>query len=283
MVLIAALTAFSMIFLAAWAILALLAPPVARLAAAVTRELAARAARRHSWRSIASLRPYAPVIAAGAAGFLLLLWAGDGFLDLVERLRADSPAMKHADAVAHTFAAAQRSPQLTQFFLAFTWLGNPIVMGGIVATVATALAITKRYRWSLYLTMTTGLGALLNVALKQYFVRPRPDLSIAVRSAHGTSFPSGHAMGAAIVCGALSYLAYRGLRTWRSKAAVLALSVTVALTIALSRVYLGVHWLSDIAAGLTVGVAWVAITTTTYEVVRRIHHLRTDPGKMPDL
>src|SRR5437870_5881144 len=88
------------------------------------------------------------------------------------------------------------------------------------------------------------MGALLLMELKRYFARARPDLAEALRRASGYSFPSGHAMGSTIVFGALGYLALRSQRTWRTKAAALAAAVTLIITIALSRVYLGVHWIS---------------------------------------
>src|SRR3989442_15479017 len=92
--------------------------------------------------------------------------------------------------------------------------------------------------------------------------------------APGYSFPSGHAMGSTVVLGALSYLAVRTATQWRWKAAWLALTWTLIAAIALSRVYLGVHWISDVAAGVVAGMLWVGVTTLAYETLRRIRLLR---------
>jgi undecaprenyl-diphosphatase len=95
-----------------------------------------------------------------------------------------------------------------------------------------------------------------------------------LRRAHGYSFPSGHAMGSTIVFGALSYLAFRSATRWRWKAAWLAFAWTLIAAISFSRVYLGVHWISDVGAGIAAGAMWVGVTTLAYETVRRIRMLR---------
>ena len=77
-------------------------------------------------------------------------------------------------------------------------------------------------------------------------------------------------------CGpaALAYLAYRASKSWAAAAASLAFGATFVVAVAVSRVYLGVHWISDVAAGITGGLVWVTTTTAAYETVRRIRHLR---------
>src|SRR6185436_286450 len=135
---------------------------------------------------------------------------------------------------------------------------GPVGVGVIAVIAMIALVIRKRYRWLIYLAVTAGGGALLNLELKRYFERARPDVAEMLRRAHGYSFPSGHAMGSTVVFGALSYLAFRTAVHWRWKTASLALGVTLILAVALSRVYLGAHWISDVAAGIACGSAWVA-------------------------
>ncbi|HEX6177122.1 MAG TPA: phosphatase PAP2 family protein, partial [Thermoanaerobaculia bacterium] len=104
--------------------------------------------------------------------------------------------------------------------------------------------------------------------------RARPDLAEALRTADGYSFPSGHAMGSTVVFGALAYLILRIQAPWRKRAAGLAAAVTFIAAIAASRVYLGVHWISDIVAGITAGTLWVTIATVAYETFRRIRLVR---------
>jgi undecaprenyl-diphosphatase len=95
-----------------------------------------------------------------------------------------------------------------------------------------------------------------------------------LRRANGYSFPSGHAMGSAVAFGALAYLAFRVVRSWPAKAAAIAFLYTLVASVALSRVYLGVHWISDVLAGVTVGTVWVTTTTVAYETLRRIRRMR---------
>ena len=155
-----------------------------------------------------------------------------------------------------------------------TVIGNPAGLGLIVLPVAIALAMQKRWRWVAYLLSTTVIGGLLNLQLKAWFARARPDLAEALRDAHGYSFPSGHAMGSTIVFGALAYLAFRALKHWRARAAALSFACTMIVAIAASRIYLGVHWISDIGAGIAAGSIWLAATTMAYETSRRIRRVR---------
>jgi membrane-associated phospholipid phosphatase len=81
-------------------------------------------------------------------------------------------------------------------------------------------------------------------------------------------------MGSAVAFGALAYLAFRVIRSWPAKAAAIAFLYTLIAAVALSRVYLGVHWISDVLAGVTAGTVWVTTTTVAYETMRRIRRAR---------
>jgi undecaprenyl-diphosphatase len=144
----------------------------------------------------------------------------------------------------------------------------------LVAVVAAVLLLARRYRWAIYLAVTAGGGGLLDWELKRYFARARPAAAEMLRLASGYSFPSGHAMGSTVVFGALAYLASRALPRWRWKAAVIALAIVLVVGVSASRVYLGVHWGSDIAAGISAGAVWLTTTTVAYEILRRIRLLR---------
>jgi undecaprenyl-diphosphatase len=209
-----------------------------------------------------------------AGGIVATTMAGDAFLDIAESVHANSPRVQQVDAAAHRWAALNRSGGSTAFFVAMTTLGSPVALGTIAAVVAGYLAIRGRWRWAAFLLVSITLGGLLNLALKSYFARARPALAEALRAAHGYSFPSGHAMGSTVTFGALTYLAIRSLHGWKQRSAVLAFSSTLVLAIAISRVYLGVHWISDIAAGIAAGLIWTATTTVAYETLRRIRHVR---------
>ncbi|HVE71128.1 MAG TPA: phosphatase PAP2 family protein [Thermoanaerobaculia bacterium] len=219
-------------------------------------------------------RDYLPVFVVLTVGIVLALAAGDEFLDLAESLRAESPGLQRIDRDVHDWAVDTRTPVSTFFLTALTIIGTPVGLGLLIAIAAGILALRKRWRWGAYLIVTCGIGGLLNLLLKSYFARARPNLAEALRDAHGYSFPSGHAMGSTIVFGAFAYLAFRILTKWRPRAAALAFCVSMIAAICASRIYLGVHWISDVAAGITAGVIWVAFATVAYETFRRIRMVR---------
>lgn len=223
---------------------------------------------------LASFELYLPVFAVGAAGLIASLFLGDAFLDIAEALHDNSPALQAADSVAHEWAVYFHTRSATGLFVALTILGTPVGLGIIAAIVCgISLLRGKPYR-AVYLAVTTTVGGLLNIALKDLFERARPDLSVALREASGFSFPSGHAMGSTIVFGALAYLAYRMTWPWKGRAAAIAGCATLAIGIAASRIYLGVHWISDIAAGIAAGSVWTVVSIVAYETFRRLRALR---------
>lgn len=220
------------------------------------------------------LRDYWPVFATVAAGALLTAWAGDGFLDLAELVHGQSGVLQQTDARWHDWAVTQRTAGATEFFALMATIGGPFGIGAIVLITTIALVIKRRYRWAIYLLVTAAGGGLLDYELKLYFARARPAVAEMLRAAHGYSFPSGHAMGSMVAFGALAYIASRAITPWRWRSAVIALAIVLIVAVASSRVYLGVHWISDIAAGIAAGGVWVTSTTVAYEILRRIRHLR---------
>lgn len=260
--------AFLAVFLILWAIV-YASLPALRHATALAPRLFARQAVRFS-----RFRPYVPIALTLIVGGFVAGWAGDQFIDLAEALRAKNASLQDYDALAHAWAISKRTAGDTSFFALMSNIGSPVGMMGLATIAAVALVIRKRWRWLAYLAITAGGGALLDMELKRYFARARPDVAEMLRHATGYSFPSGHAMGSTVVLGALSYLAFRTATRWRWKAACLAFACTLILSIALSRVYLGVHWISDVAAGIVAGTLWVAATTIAYETARRIRLLR---------
>ncbi|HEX2061610.1 MAG TPA: phosphatase PAP2 family protein, partial [Thermoanaerobaculia bacterium] len=231
-------------------------------------------ARAAHWTAKFRYRDYLPVFVALGAGIIAAMLAGDAFVDLAESLQEDSPRLHAIDAEVHEWARTTRTAGSTAFFTIMTLIGTPVGLGLIAVVVAAALAMRGRWRWAAYLFFTSGVGGLLNLQLKAWFARARPELAEALRDAHGYSFPSGHAMGSTIVFGALAYLAFRIVTRWRWRAAALALACTMIVAIAASRIYLGVHWISDVAAGIAAGVIWLVTTTVAYEAFRRIRLVR---------
>jgi membrane-associated phospholipid phosphatase len=225
-------------------------------------------------KRVSPLRTFVPLAIIVVLGVFATIWTLDTFIDLAEMVHSKSPVLQRTDARIHDWAIRRRSSSATIFFEAMTDLGSPVGMGIITAVVTIGLLVKKRYRWAIYLAATSGGGALLNLELKRHFARARPDIAEQMMRARGYSFPSGHAMGTTVVCGALAYLALRSLWGWGAKAATLAGASCIAVSVSISRVYLGVHWLSDVSAGMAAGCAWVFIATVTYEAIRRLRNLR---------
>jgi undecaprenyl-diphosphatase len=268
--------AFIALFLIIWAVIYVTRPTsrhALRLVAhAITQNArASKLLSKHKERA----RTYWPVVATLVAGAMLTAWAGDGFLDLAELVHTKSSTLQVTDARWHDWAISERAPGATLFFVTMSNIGGPYGIAAIVVLATVALSIAHRYRWAIYLAVTAGGGGLLDFELKRFFARARPDVAEMLRTAQGYSFPSGHAMGSTVAFGALAYIASRALPQWRWKSAAIALAITLIVSVSSSRVYLGVHWISDIGAGIAAGTVWVTSTTVAYEVLRRIRRLRT--------
>ena len=113
-------------------------------------------------------------------------------------------------------------------------------------------------------------GGLLDLALKRVFHRTRPTWDVPLLTARGWSFPSGHAMGSLIAYGMLAYLLVRDAKGRRPRMAIIVGAVLLVLLVGLSRMYLGVHYLSDVLGGYAAGVVWLAACITGLEVARRM-------------
>jgi undecaprenyl-diphosphatase len=118
------------------------------------------------------------------------------------------------------------------------------------------------------LLVTTIGGLLLNNVLKLGFDRPRPQFFDWGTHVMSSSFPSGHAMSAAIVYPTVAYLAARLQKSHWTRLITMLVAAILVLLICLSRVYLGVHYPSDVIAGVVVGLAWSAFCMTTLEVAQ---------------
>ena len=165
----------------------------------------------------------------------------------------------------HSFA----TPPLTTFFLIVTALGSieAIVLLGMV--VATFLALGRRWLFlGSWLAAVAG-SAVLNHLLKQLFERPRPYFEHPLLVETSYSFPSGHAMESFVVYGMLAYFAVLALRTWESRVAVVFGTALLVVLIGFSRMYLGVHYFSDILAGYAAGGVWLSALITGAETIRR--------------
>lgn len=266
-------------FCGMWLVYYFLLPVIFRATAVLQKRVSRWTLARPFWKRLVPLssrlpRAYFPVVTILAAGIILSMIGGWAFLELAEAMGEQDPRLRAADNQVYAWARDLRQTAVTPLFIAFTIAGTPVGLGIIATIVGIIMLFQRRYRWVGYLAVTAIGGGLLNVLLKDIFARSRPDLAVALRQAHGYSFPSGHAMGSIVVMGALSYLAVRSTPNWKWRSTALSIATSFVLLVSFSRIYLGVHWVSDIGAGLTAGAIWVIATTLGYEVLRRIRALR---------
>jgi undecaprenyl-diphosphatase len=160
------------------------------------------------------------------------------------------------DSAAHVDVLAQ--PWLLAAARAATTAGSALVLGVVAAVVCVALLIIRLWRAAV-LVVVARLGELASTtAVKDLLARPRPTLLDPVAHGAGFSFPSGHSAGSAAVYGALVVLVAPRAGRW-ARALLLAAGALLICAVAASRVLLGVHYPSDVAAGVLLGVAWVGV------------------------
>lgn len=140
-----------------------------------------------------------------------------------------------------------------------TALGGRTVIAFITLIAAGYLTTMDRTRSAIVLTSTIASGALLNMLLKSLFDRVRPDLVSHLADAHSTSFPSAHAMNSAIAYLTLGALIGSESASRSTRLFLMTAAIVVTLLVGFSRVYLGVHWPSDVIVGWGVGACWVAL------------------------
>jgi membrane-associated phospholipid phosphatase len=152
---------------------------------------------------------------------------------------------------------AETSSGLTRIMFALTWTGSPGIMIPAVVIFAVCLWWRGLHHPAMLLLLSSSGAFLLTLVLKLYYRRLRPDMPWAFVHEQTFSFPSGHSVFAVVLYGTLVYLGMRPLtKTWERVTAVIG-AVLLVLGIGYSRIYLGVHYPSDVAAGYFVGVVWL--------------------------
>jgi undecaprenyl-diphosphatase len=141
----------------------------------------------------------------------------------------------------------------------FTAMGSTGVLTLMVLTIAGFLTMTRKGHAALFVLASVIGGVLISQSMKWAYARPRPELVPHGAEVYTASFPSGHSMMAAVVYLTLGALLARTLVDHAVKVYVLAVAVFATLLVGVSRVYLGVHWPTDVLAGWTLGAAWALI------------------------
>ena len=229
--------------------------------------------RRH-FKAQDADEPGEPRIAIGlAAGFLLILAAASVFAWIASNL-SDGRSMGLAD---QALADAIGTHVPWAALVAFSWLthlGDAAFLAPVCLLVAVVLWRHAHHGLAWGWVLALGGIVVLNPALKQIFERARPLHNHGLALETSFSFPSGHSSGAIVSYGMLLYLALRTLPArWHVAAAMAA--VGAILTIACSRIFLQVHFASDVAAGLLTGFAWLLVCVSSLEYARHRRQRRT--------
>ena len=149
--------------------------------------------------------------------------------------------------------ATLRTPTLDRWMLSITFLGNAQTIGLLAAGAVVLALVLYRYEAGVVIVLALGASSLFFSLIKVLVSRPRPLLETARIVQGGFSFPSGHSSVAATFYGTLTYLLLHVARRWPLRVLVIVVGVTLPVVIGMSRVYLGVHYPSDVLAGWTAG------------------------------
>lgn len=164
---------------------------------------------------------------------------------------------------------AHASPGMTRVMEALSFVGSPQFLVPLVAVIAALMWWRKWRRQSLLLMSSLVGAAVLDAVLKLHFKRVRPDVTWALAHEHSYSFPSGHSVEAVVLYGTLLYLCLRRAQNVWVRVVMVVTAFAMAIGIGISRIYLGVHYPSDVLAGYACGCIWLAALVGTDWWVRR--------------
>jgi undecaprenyl-diphosphatase len=172
--------------------------------------------------------------------------------------------------------APKGSPQFQEMARDVTALGGIVVLSLITLTTATFLALDGKGRMAGFVCASIATGTIAAAILKDFFHRPRPDIVPHAMYAASASFPSGHSMLSAVVYLTLGALLARSHKRKLLKVYFLLLACLLTLMVGVSRVYLGVHWPTDVLAGWTAGAVWALACLVTAQWLQGRHSLEAE-------
>ncbi|MEG4275585.1 MULTISPECIES: phosphatase PAP2 family protein [unclassified Microcoleus] len=165
------------------------------------------------------------------------------------------------------------TPLRDRIMLGFTFLGEPKLLLVICLTLGIVLLARNHRSEAATIALAAGGAIGLNLLLKKLFARDRPQLWERVVNVTFYSFPSGHAMISMVIYGLLGY--FLGVRFPKQRWSIYSLTVVLIAAIGFSRLYLGVHWPTDVIAGYTAGLVWLITCIITLEIWKELRSLTT--------
>jgi undecaprenyl-diphosphatase len=217
--------------------------------------------RAFAWRQVVLL--VALMVVAGGVG---------GFVELAEEIGEGSTRSIDTAILLAMRSPSDSSAPVGPFWLEeaagdLTALGSVAVTAAVTAIVIGYLLIARLRRHALLVLIAVGGGTLWMPLLKGGFDRPRPDLVPHLAEVSTSSFPSGHAMLSAVVYLTLGALLAQSERRRRVGIYIIAVAALLTVTVGCTRVYLGVHWPSDVLAGWFAGASWALFCWLVAEAV----------------
>ncbi len=200
----------------------------------------------------------------GLLAAMVFLWLLGG---VTEDVVAHDPLTRFDQTLAATLHG-WATPTATTIAVIISAFGEPVV---VVIAVVVAVLYAWRRQWlhvGTWLVALAGAEAL-NQIIKYIVARPRPVFAHPLIPESGYSFPSGHVLVSIVAYGLLAYFAVLILRTWKTRTAVICAAAGLVALISFSRLYLGVHYFSDVAGGVAAGGVWLSTCITGMELVRR--------------
>lgn len=172
------------------------------------------------------------------------------------------------DKVIISFIQSLETPFLTTTMKFFSYIGSGSFINIIVVLGVVILYFVLNYRTEILLFILVLMGShYLFRLLKEIFQRARPNLSPLIEIG-GYSFPSGHATNAMTVYGILSFLLWRHITTSLGRKLLILFSTIMILTIGFSRIYLGVHYPSDVLGGYFAGAFWLSVSILCFQLIK---------------
>lgn len=223
-------------------------------------------------------------IASGLASSLVVLSAGLFLLGFIAILRdvVFKESITRIDTRVINLIPSIRTSAQTHFFVAVTALANVETTVLLVILVAVLLLVAKRKLGALVFTVVALVTELGNVLLKQLVGRMRPDLALRLIKEDGFSFPSGHVMAATAIFGLLAYFLYRSTRSIVTHFIIIISYVSTVFLVALSRMYLGVHYPSDVLASALFGGFILILAVGGIEIALRYRLWGSKPERFFD-
>ena len=206
-----------------------------------------------------------PYIITVTIALILVIAGVNLFIELTDTLK--SAVLATYDQRISDYILSYRSNGLTRYFIFITNVGD--IYGYIVVLIVCFLIsrlVFKTWKNVVQITAVLLLSAISNLILKRFIDRARPGIEHLV-SVETLSYPSGHAMSAMAFYGFIMYLIYRFKMNIFLKILVISLLTCLILSIGISRIYLGVHYPSDVAGGFIAGAVWVVFCILIFDVV----------------